>query len=188
MLTNRFSLAARLHARLRTFADDKRGVAAVEFALIAAPFFFLIFGLLEVCMIFIMSAILDHGVVEASRPLRTGAAQQVSMTSEQFKELVCSELMDMMDCETRLHIDVQTVDSFSNTPTASPLNTAGELQDEGFGFNPGGPNDVVAVRVFYEWDLLTPGLTMPLANMTGNKHLLQTNAVFRNEPFGSESE
>lgn len=187
MTGNRFGLTARLRDRLASYSADKRGVAAVEFALIAAPFFFLIFGLLEVCMIFIMSAVLDHGVGEVTRPLRTGAAQELGMTAEEYRTLICGELMGLLDCEDRLHIDVQTISGFSSTPSGTPLDVTGLVDDEDFGFNPGGPNDIVAVRVFYEWDLLTPVLTMPLSNMAGNKHLMQSNAVFRNEPFGSES-
>lgn len=183
----RYSLAARLRARFRDYASDRRGLAAVEFALIAAPFFFLIFGLLEVCMIFIMSAILDHGVADAARPLRTGVVQQAGLSREEFRELLCSEMMEMLDCENRLHFDVQTIDGFNFVPSGSPLNEAGAINGEDFGFVPGGPNDIVAVRVFYEWDLMTPLISAPLANMAGHKHLIQSNVVFRNEPFGSES-
>lgn len=185
--STRYSLAARLQASFRDYAADRRGLAAVEFALIAAPFFFLIFALLEICMIFIMTAILDHGIADATRPLRTGAIQEAGMTAEEFREMLCGEMMGMMDCENRLFFDVQTIDGFSSVPSGSPLNEAGEITGEDFGFLPGGPNDIVAVRVFYEWDLMTPILSAPLANMAGNKHLIQSNAVFRNEPFGSES-
>lgn len=188
MLSIRYSLAARLRARLRDYATDRRGATAVEFALIAAPFFFLIFALLEVCMIFIMSAVLDHGVAAAGRPLRTGAAQNAAMTPEQFRDLVCSQMMGMIDCQHRLHLDVQTISGFQFTPIGSPINAAGLVDDEDFGFDPGGPNDIVAVRVFYEWNLITPLITKPLANLSGHRHLIQSNAVFRNEPFGSESE
>lgn len=185
---NHTVLAVRLHDRFKRYASDNRGVAAVEFALIAAPFFFLIFGLLEICMIFIMAAILDHGVADAVRPMRTGAVQETGMTAEEFRDHLCDQLMGMMDCENRLYFDVQMVSGFKHTPTGTPLDSTGLVDDDSFGFSPGGPNDIVAVRVFYEWDLLTPGLTAPLANMAGNKHLIQSNAVFRNEPFGSESE
>ena len=181
----RYSLSARLQNRFKRFADDKRGLAAVEFAMIAAPFFFMIFGLLEICLIFIMSAVLDHAVAEASRPLRTGEAQGAAMDEDQFRAAVCGELMGMLDCNNRLHIDVQTIDGFASTPSGSPLDMTGEVDADTFSFNPGGPNDVVAVRVFYEWSLLTPLMSMPLKNMSGNKHLLQSSAVFRNEPFGS---
>lgn len=179
------SLTARLKVRWNRFAEDRRGAAAVEFALIAAPFFFLIFGLLEVCLIFIMSTVMEHAVGEAARPLRTGEAQQAGMTEAQFRTDMCAELMDMLDCDARLHIDVRTVANFASTPNGAPLDGAGEFDDSGFAFQPGGANDIVAVRVFYEWDLITPYISQPLQNMSGNRHLLQASAVFRNEPFGS---
>lgn len=180
-----FSLTARLAARWKRFAEDRRGATAVEFSLIAAPFFFLIFGLLEVCMIFIMSTVMEHAVSEASRPLRTGEAQEAGMNQAQFRQAVCNELFDMLDCDSHLYIDVRTVSNFGSSPTGSALGADGEVDDTDFIFEPGGPNDIVAVRVFYEWDLITPFISQPLRNMAGNKTLLQANAVFRNEPFGS---
>ncbi len=179
------SLTARLRRRWESFADDRRGAAAVEFALIAAPFFFLIFGLLEVCLIFIMSTVMEHAVGEASRSLRTGEGQQAGITSAQFRDDVCAELMDLLDCDSRLHIDVRTASNFGSTPSGTPLDANGEFDDSGFTFQAGGANDIVAVRVFYEWDLITPFISQPLQNMSGNKHLLQTSAVFRNEPYGT---
>ena len=65
------------------------------------------------------------------------------------------------------------------------LRGAGNFDDSTFVYEPGSANEVVAVRVFYEWELITPYLSAPLRNMSGNKHLLQATAVFRNEPFGS---
>ena len=179
------SLAARLRSRWQRYAEDRRGAAAVEFAMIAAPFFFLIFGLLEVCLIFIMTTVMENAISEAARPLRTGEAQGAGMTEAQFRQAVCAEFFDIIDCDVRLSIDVRTVSDFASTPTGSALDEDGNLENDDFMFEPGGPNDIVAVRVFYEWDLITPVLSKPLANMAGNKHLLQSNAVFRNEPFGS---
>ena len=179
-----FSLVARVRARWSRYAQDRRGAAAVEFAMIAAPFFFLIFGLIEVCMIFIMSTLLEHAVSESSRPLRTGEAQKASMTEEEFRQSVCFEFYDILDCDARLSIDVRTIETFAGAPIGLPLNAEGNVDNLTFGFDPGGANDIVAVRVFYEWDLITPYISMPLQNMNGNKHLLQVNAVFRNEPFG----
>lgn len=180
-----YSLTARLRTRWHRFAKDRRGAAAVEFALIAAPFFFLIFSLLEVCLIFIMSTVMEHAVLEASRPLRTGEAQGIGMTQVQFHQAVCVELFEMLDCDARLHIDVRTVANFAASPTGAPVDGDGNFDDSEFVFEPGGPNEIVAVRVFYEWDLITPILSKPLQNMAGNKHLLQASMVFRNEPFGS---
>ncbi len=177
------SLTARMRAQWADFAAERRGSTAVEFAMIAAPFFFLIFGLLEVCLLFVMSTVLEHAVAEASRPLRTGQAQTAGMTQEDFRLVVCSELFDLLNCAANLHIDVRVLNDFGAMPTGAPLDADGNFTEAGFGFAPGGANEIVTVRAFYEWELITPGISFPLKNMAGNKHLLQTSSVFRNEPF-----
>jgi Flp pilus assembly protein TadG len=180
-----FSLSARLRSRWQIFAKDRRGAAAVEFAMIAAPFFFLIFGLLEVCLIFIMTTVMENAVSEAARPLRTGEAQAAGMTAADFREAVCAGFLEILECDDRLSIDVRTAADFGSTPTGSPLDEDGNLDNDDFIFEAGAANDIVAVRLFYEWELITPALSRPLVNMSGNKHLLQASTVFRNEPFGS---
>jgi len=177
-------MASRLNERFKTWADDKRGVAAIEFAMIAIPFFLLIFGMLEVCVLFIMASILDHGVNEAARAVRTGQMQAAGATANDFRVAICGELFDMLyDCENRLKIDVRTFDNFGATAAPDVITPAGELDDSGFGFDPGGRDSIVVVRAFYEWDLFVPGLTKPLANLSDGRRLLQSTAAFRNEPF-----
>jgi len=188
--------APRWQKRLEAFADDRRGIAAVEFALIAMPFFFLIFGLLEVCVIFIMSSILEHAASEASRQIRTGQLQTGgSITqADDFRASVCEKLFGMMTCDqNKLKIDVQQFNSFSSTGGTSlafladtdPGNPNG-LDDTGFGFVAGAQNEIVVIRVFYEWDLIIPVMSAPLDNMNGsNRRLLQATVAFRNEPFGN---
>ncbi len=176
-------MAPRLQARLERWVKDRNGVAAVEFALIAAPFFFLIFGLLEICVLFIMSAILEHGISEASRQIRTGQLQDSGLGQAAFKTAICSELFDLMACDSKLRLDVKTFASFANSQDPGVLDGNGDLDDSDFEFSPGGANDIVVVRVFYEWNLLTPILSAPLANMSGSRRLLQSTVAFRNEPF-----
>ena len=104
--------APKWQQRFEVFASDKRGIAAVEFALIAVPFFFLIFGLLEVCVIFIMSSVLEHGASEAARAIKTGQWQTGGFGELAFKNAVCAELFDLMTCDDRLKLDVKTFSSF----------------------------------------------------------------------------
>jgi Flp pilus assembly protein TadG len=176
--------ARRLPLRFQRFGRDQNGAAAVEFAMIAAPFFFLIFGLLEVCMLFIMSTVMEHAISESSRSIRTGQAQQAELDESDFRDMICSKVFDLLDCDEKLHIDVEKLDSFAGGGSNVPLDGEGNVDDSGFGFDPGGPNEVVAVRVYYEWALITPVISAPLANMNGSKHLIQSNFVFRNEPYG----
>ncbi len=178
-------MAPRWLARFRAWSKDNRGLAAVEFALIAMPFFFLIFGLLEVCVLFIMAAILEHGVNEAARGIRTGELQQNGFGQVAFKQAVCDEMFELLDCNSKLRFDVKTFSSFGATNNPPVLDADGNLDDSGFSFSPGGANDIVVVRVFYEWDLITPVMSAPLANMSGGRRLLQATVAFRNEPFGA---
>ena len=177
--------APKLQKRLHDWAEDKRGIAAVEFAMIAIPFFFLIFGLLEVCAIFIMTTVLEHGLNEASRGIRTGQAQQAGFGPVAFKNAVCAELFDLLDCEGNLTLDVQTFSDFGSTSYSNPIDEDGNFTPAGFGFNPGGQNEIVVVRAFYEWKLFTPVMSAPLSNLNDGKRLLQSTIAFRNEPFGN---
>lgn len=177
-------ITPRLMRAWHAYTADRRGVAAVEFALVAAPFFLLIFGLLEVCILFLISTIMEHAVSEASRQIRTGQAQTKGFNEQNFRASVCDKFMGILDCDARLHIDVKALSGFSAANIDMPIDEDGKFDADGFTYNPGGPNDIVAVRVFYEWSLMTPFMTAPLANMADSKFLVQANAVFRNEPFG----
>lgn len=177
-------LTPRLQSRLEHWVKRTDGVAAVEFAMIAAPFFFLIFGLLEVCVLFIMSAVLEHGISEASRQIRTGQMQEGGFGQVAFKNAICAELFDMLACDSKLRLDVKTFSDFSSTDNPSAIDGDGDLDDSDFEFSPGNANEIVVVRVFYEWELLTPVLSAPLANMSNGRRLLQATVAFRNEPFG----
>lgn len=177
-------LTSRLQRKLSEWASDRRGQTAVEFALIAAPFFFIIFGLMEISLIFIMSTVLEHAVSDSSRGIRTGQAQEAGFSEVEFRNAVCSKMFDLMGCDSNLHIDVKRLNSFSAANLSSPLDSDGNFDDSDFDFQPGNANDIVAVRVYYEWGLITPILSAPLANMANGKHLIQAATVFRNEPFG----
>ena len=64
------------------------------------------------------------------------------------------------------------------------LDADGNLDDSDFDFDMGEANDIVVVRAFYEWELITPILSAPLSNMSNDRRLLQATVAFRNEPFG----
>lgn len=177
-------LTRRMSAKWDAYVADREGSAAVEFAMIAMPFFFIIFALIEVSVLFLMSTVLEHATTQASRNIRTGAAQSGNMDITQFRQDICDNLVGLMDCGANLHIDVQSFDNFSTTSLDSPIDDEGKIDDSSFAFEPGEAEQIVTVRIFYEWSLITPIITKPLENLAGGKHMLQSNLVFRNEPFG----
>ena len=182
-LTNRL---ADVRKSRRSLTQDASGATAVEFALIALPFFVLIFGLIELAILFLFSTTLDYGMAEASRRIRTGELQtQDDIDAADFKELLCGNLFGLMDCDDNLRIDVRVFASFNESMNSDDdvQDDDGEFDDTQLSFAMGSANDIVMVRVFYEYQLFTPVMSAPLTNMPDGRRLLTSSMVFRNEPF-----
>ena len=176
---------ARAHAAARRFSGDRRGAAALEFALVATPFFMLLFGILEIALIFFASAVIEDGVAEAARDIRTGQLQTAGQNEADFRAIICQRIDAVADCG-RLRVDVRRFEDFASTDFTAPQDEDGELDDSGFQFDPGQAGDVVVVRVFYDWPLLGPGMINGLSNMPGNRRLISSATAFRNEPFETQ--
>jgi len=170
---------ARLRRRWR---KDEDGATAVEFAIISAPFFFLLFAIIEVGAVFFTGTLLENAVLESSRQIRTGQAQSMGMTLENFRTELCDNISFVGDCD-RLEFDVQVFDGFIGLDQTTPMTADGDLDSSGFGFDPGDAGDIVLVRVYYKWPLITPNFGMALSNMRDNQRLITAATVFRNEPF-----
>lgn len=167
-----------------TFIRHQSGSVAVEFAMIAIPFFLFIFALIETALIIFSSIGLDIALGEAARQIRTGQVQAAGLTRAQFHQLVCDGAPSYFDCADKLKVDVRRFDNFSNTSFLDPTDDNGALILN-FSFDPGGPSDIVLARAFYVWNISSP-LGVGLANMSGNNRLLSSSAAFRNEPYNED--
>ncbi len=65
---------------------DERGSAAIEFAIIAPVFFFLMFVIAETALIFIAEQVMDNAVFETARLIRTGQVQDSQHVADGFQE------------------------------------------------------------------------------------------------------
>lgn len=173
----------------RRYRVKEDGATAVEFSIVALPFFVLMFGLIEISLIFMMSTMMDVGIGSAARSIRTGEFQAASegMSESEMKDAfrarVCDAMADLFNCRNKLFMDVRTVGQFSDVDPVDPLDDDDEIDDGALIFENSGREDIVVVRAYYKWDLIMPGLTAPLANLPGNSRLLQSTVVLRNEPF-----
>lgn len=168
------------NARTRALARDQQGVVAVEFAMVAFPFFAILFAIIEVCLVFFASQLLEKATQDTTRLILTGQAQQSSMTEAQFKQKVCNEVKMLLDC-SKLYIDVKNYPSFAAVTAPNPISNGNLVNN--FGFQPGGPGDIVIARVLYPWQLFVPTMGLNLSNMNNNVRLLTATAVFRTEPY-----
>ncbi len=166
---------------LRRFVRQQSGATTVEFALVAAPFFALLFAIIETAIVFFAGQVLETAMSDSARLIMTGQAQLQGMDTASFKNSVCSRIYAMFDCQGALMIDVRKYTSFSNTDLTEPVKN-GQV-DKNFQFQTGGPGDIVVVRMLYEWPVYVSLLGLNLADLSGGKRLLMSTAAFRNEPY-----
>jgi len=170
---------------LRRFAKSRSGVAAVEFALVLGPFFLLTFALAEVAMIGFAQTSLDNGVSSVARLVRTGQAQNGGMGEAQIKARLCQEISDLLavDCEANLFLDVNSFASFSAaSQNNSPIQN-GEFEEAGHAYRATQASDIVVVRAYYRWHVMTPMFQPVFQNVNGGNRILVATLMFRNEPF-----
>jgi hypothetical protein len=63
--------------------------------------------------------------------------------------------------------------------------SGGVFQTSSLGYNPGGPGDVVVVRLYYKYPVYVDLFGFSLSTLTGGYNLLAATAVFKNEPYAS---
>ena len=113
---------------LRRFRSNRRGSVAIEFSLIAVPFFALLYAIIETAMVFFASQVLETAVQDTSRLILTGQAQTgaTPLTQQTFKDAVCARLTVMFDCPNGIFVDVQSYSSFTNVKIVDPID-AGDI-------------------------------------------------------------
>jgi len=178
------SAGARLFrgSRLRRFARHDTGTTAVEFGLVALPFFALLFAIIETAMVFYASQVLETAAANASRLILTGQATMQNMTAETFKKEVCKNLPALFDCAGGVYVDVKTYASFGAIDNTSPVKD-GQVDSSKLAFKSGEPNDIVVMKLYYEWPIHVSLLNAGFANLGQGKRLLVATSAFRNEPF-----
>ena len=173
-----------LRVRRRAFKlrGNNSGVAAVEFALVAPIFFAVLFAIIELALVFFASQILETVTQDTARLIMTGQAQNAAFTQAQFKNAVCAKLTVMFDCVNGVSIDVQSYKTFDTVDISSPIDATKSFVPPN-NYLPGGPTDIVVVRLFYKWPVFVTGLGFNLANIGSNQRLLTGTAAFQNEPY-----
>jgi len=173
----------RISTFLRHLARDRRGAAALEFALVSVPLGALMVAILQTSLTFFAQQTLETTAEKSVRQLMTGQAQAISMTQVQFNALVCSKLPVFMKC-SKVVIDVQQATNFSTASTAAPTLTYDANKNiTNKVFTPGGPGTVNVAKIMYIWNEQKGPLGFDLSNMSGGSRLLIATSVFKTEPY-----
>lgn len=152
--------------------------------MVAAPFFFMLFALLEVGLIFTLDSTLESAVMQTSRKVRTGEAARLGYTPTEFKAQMCDRMtIFAADCETRAYVDVREIVQFRTPEPADPLAGGGTLNQGDMDYSNGAAASLMLVRVWYKHPVMTPMMQQMIARTTNGEAVLMAATTFRNEPF-----
>lgn len=173
---------ARAAARLR----DERGAVAVEFAMVALPFIFMLLAIFELGLYFVVATTLENATGNAARMIRTGEMQLAgTANANTFKTQVCSSLSWLgSTCQNNLTVDVRKLTQFTNPNPPNPVQN-GTFNNTQITFVPGAPEDIILVRTFFKWPLLTNTLRggLQATGEGGGTAVITSTVIFRNEPY-----
>lgn len=185
---------------LRRFIRNRKGTTSIEFAILALPFFVVIFASLETFAAFYGDQLLANATETMARKVRTGQitfqrGKATDMTQAQFRQAFCNEISFLMKCSateanqpSQFYLDVRAVSDLSTFPVNIPRKADSTDIDTGdFKFAPGGPGTFNVVRAYYRWsvitDLVRPFVTnlRPAGASMPKDYLMVATATFRNE-------
>lgn len=185
---------------LRRFIRDRKGTSSIEFAILALPFFVVIFASLETFAAFYGDQLLANATETMARKVRTGQitfqrGKATDMTQAQFRQAFCNEISILMKCSateanqpSQFYLDVQAVSDLSKFPVNIPRKAGStDIDTADFKFAPGGPGTFNVVRAYYRWsvitDLVRPFVTnlRPAGASMPKDYLMVATATFRNE-------
>lgn len=176
----------------KRFLRNTKGMAAVEFAMVAPAFFALFFSIMEVGWVFYSEGVAERAKKEATRMIRTGQIQQISNENDpeaQRKAVyaqVCKLAKIFGPCSDVLTVDVVTFDNFAQLAADQTevicQNSAQDLRDQ-LSFDPGTDDSIVRVRICILYNTLNPAIGLSLKQTSGEKDRIIAQHIFRNEPF-----
>ncbi len=193
----------RVRRLLAGFRKSRDGTAAIEFGLLAFPFFLLIFATIEAFIAFAGEQLLENAVDTMSRQIRTGQitfgmGRSTDLTAAQFRTKFCGEISLMIKCpakedptDQKLYLDVREFANFATIPKYIPKTSDGQFSDldpSDFAYSPGGPKTINIVRAYYRWEVMTDLVRPFITNIRKDgemprDYLMVATAAFRNENY-----
>ena len=171
------------------FGRNQQGATAVEFGLVALPFFGLLFVTIQIALVMLSTQILETAVAAAARQLYTGEFQKNSANSgltaallqANFKTLVCNNVSGFFDCAALVDVDVRTFSGFPSATVTSP-NVGGVYDATGYTYQTPARNDIVVVRASMQYPNYA-SFFAPATALNNGSQLVMATTAFRAEPF-----
>ncbi|MBM3519433.1 MAG: pilus assembly protein [Alphaproteobacteria bacterium] len=180
----------RLKAGIGRLRRSDTGASAVEFALVAGPFFYVLGCICETGLMLFTEYVMQNAVQEAGRLVRTGQAASATgtpiLTADQFKASICDRVSAIIDCNGKVSVYVNNATNFSTLATAVPNPvTIGKKADGTVYtvvYSPGKTLQAATVIATYDWYFAFPFMNF-LGNFDSDKaRRIYGLAIFQNEP------
>lgn len=167
---------------IRRWLRGEDAATAIEFALVAFPFTYLLIGIVELSLMFAATSTLDAATNDAARLIRTGQVQQTNGDpQDMFEDLLCQKISVFLPC-SGIQYEVITMNGFSDFASyPASFDEDGNLESSGF--DPGAVDDVVLIRAAYRYPLMTPLLGAVFSDGPNNTKLMVTTVVLETEPY-----
>ena len=181
----------RLVRKAGQYKSSEDGASAVEFALVAAPFFYVLGCTCETGLMLFTEYVMQNSVQEAARLVRTGQVSTsdgtATMTAAEFKVKVCENVNIIVNCDSKVTVYLNSSTDFTSlsTTVADPLTIGKKPDGTAYPvvYTPGGKLKTATLIATYDWDFVFPFMDF-LGNISdGNVRRLYGIALFRNEPF-----
>ena len=181
------------------FARCNRGAAIVEWALVAPVATAVGFVFIELCMMLFVNVMAEGGLREAARYGITGYVPEGKTREQHIKEIVQDHTLGFLSGEdTQISTKVYPAfDRVGDGEKFTDENSNGSYDDgepfideNGNGVydadigeeGAGGPGDIVAYTISYNYTIMTPFLA-PLVGDGDGKIKFTATVVVQNEPF-----
>ncbi len=164
------------------FCRARKGATAVEFALIAAPFFGTLIAILETTLFLFAQAALQNAATEAGRLFMTGQAQNGGWSASTVESKVCPLISALFNCNNVVVV-VQNYSDFASASTSAPALYSNGQPITSFAYNPGTPGEVMVVQLVYKWSVVGGPLGFVLSNLPNGTAEMMGVSAFRVEPY-----
>jgi Flp pilus assembly protein TadG len=185
------------HTTFERMLSDARGATAIEFALVALPFFALLGAIIQVAFMIWAQQNLDFVFQKAIRTVFTGTFQQKYSQSlptatllADLQATMCGSssapMAVVFNCSA-VKIDLTLGTNFTSSTPVYPVNATTKDWNSGFGTNYtcAAPGTIVVATAAVKFPVFFGLLNAGLANFADGSKLLMATSVFRTEPYAT---
>ena len=186
-----YSFREKRQQSLRSLGAHARGSTALEFAILAVPFFILVLGTMEIGYDFFVQSALSNAVNVAARSVQVGTAQTSAKGAAEVAwvtSAVCPALGGLLDCG-QLYVSIKTTGGedyytyiAANPPSLTTMASTSNAIDTGCAA------EMMILQAYYVsptfLGLLIPSWSQAWPSATGPRvHVTYASAGFVNEYF-----